>query len=198
MPFEDNYEEDLVPRIRDLIDGYSKNSILKEYLQNADDSGATELIVTFDRREHSSLVGTKFQAASGPSLIIQNNSNFKQKDFEAIVKISAQGKVEDPNSTGRFGQGFSSSFSISDHPSFVSSGRAYWFDVLKIAVAKEKVKSIQGWYTEDDEEDISEWISTFQLNTEIEGTAFRLPLRTESTATLGGISHEVFSFEDFL
>jgi len=35
MPFEDNYEEDLVPRIRDLIDGYSKNSILKEYLQNA-------------------------------------------------------------------------------------------------------------------------------------------------------------------
>jgi hypothetical protein len=198
MPFEDNYEEDLVPRIRDLIDGYSKNSILKEYLQNADDSGATELIVTFDRREHSYLVGTKFQAASGPSLIIQNNSNFKQKDFEAIVKISAQGKVEDPNSTGRFGQGFSSSFSISDHPSFVSSGRAYWFDVLKIAVAKEKVKSIQGWYTKDDEEDISDWINTFQLNNEIEGTAFRLPLRTESTATLGGISHEVFSFEDFL
>jgi hypothetical protein len=198
MPFEDNYEEDLVPRIRDLIDGYSKNSILKEYLQNADDSGATELIVTFDRREHSYLVGTKFQAASGPSLIIQNNSNFKQKDFEAIVKISAQGKVEEPNSTGRFGQGFSSSFSISDHPSFVSSGRAYWFDVLKIAVAKEKVKSIQGWYTKDDEEDISDWINTFQLNNEIEGTAFRLPLRTESTATLGGISHEVFSFEDFL
>lgn len=198
MPFEDNYEEDLVPRIRDLIDGYSKNSILKEYLQNADDSGATELIVTFDRREHSSLKGTKFKAASGPSLIIQNNSNFKLKDFEAIVKISAQGKVEDPNSTGRFGQGFSSSFSISDHPSFVSSGRAYWFDVLKIAVAKEKVKSIQGWYIEDDKEEISDWISTFLLYNEIEGTAFRLPLRTESTASLGGISHEVFTFEDFL
>lgn len=198
MPFEDNYEEDLVPRIRDLIDGYSKNSILKEYLQNADDSGATELIVTFDRREHSSLKDTKFKAASGPSLIIQNNSNFKPKDFEAIVKISAQGKVEDPNSTGRFGQGFSSSFSISDHPSFVSSGRAYWFDVLKIAVAKEKVKSIQGWYIEDDKEEISDWISTFLLNNEIEGTAFRLPLRTKSTASLGGISHEVFTFEDFL
>lgn len=43
MSFEANYEEDLVPRIRDIIDGYSKDSILKEFLQNADDSGATEL-----------------------------------------------------------------------------------------------------------------------------------------------------------
>ena len=50
MSFEINYEEDLIPRICDLIDGYSKNSILKEYLQNADDSEATELVVTFDKR----------------------------------------------------------------------------------------------------------------------------------------------------
>jgi len=37
--FEIDYEEDLIPRIRDLIDGYDKDSILKEYLQNADDLG---------------------------------------------------------------------------------------------------------------------------------------------------------------
>ena len=48
--FEIDYEEDLISRIRDLIDGYDKDSILKEYLQNADDSGATELIVTFDKQ----------------------------------------------------------------------------------------------------------------------------------------------------
>ncbi len=29
------YKEDLIPRIRDLIDGYTSSSILKEYLQNA-------------------------------------------------------------------------------------------------------------------------------------------------------------------
>ncbi len=39
------YKEDLIPRIRDLIDGYTSSSILKEYLQNADDSGATEINV---------------------------------------------------------------------------------------------------------------------------------------------------------
>jgi len=59
------YEEDLVTRIRDLIDGYPKNSILKEYLQNADDSGATELLVTFDKRNHSELIGTEFEIAHG-------------------------------------------------------------------------------------------------------------------------------------
>jgi hypothetical protein len=198
MPFEDNYEEDLVPRIRDLIDGYSKNSILKEYLQNADDSGATELTVTFDKRTFSSLEGSVFQASMGPSLVISNNATFAEKDFRAIVKISAQGKVEDPNSTGRFGQGFSSSFSVSDHPSFVSNGRAYWFDVLKIAVAKGQEKSIQGWYLKEDKEEIDSWLQTFSFNETLVGTTFRLPLRTESTANIGNISHEIFKFDDFL
>jgi len=198
MSFEVNYEEDLVSRIRDLIDGYSKNSILKEYLQNADDSNATELIVTFDKRRHSLLTGSKFEVAGGPSLLLFNNSQFKEKDFKSIVKISAQGKVDDPNSTGRFGQGFSSSFSICDHPTFISNGKAYWFDVLKSAVAKENNKSIQGWDLEQDHEEISEWLTTFNLDIENPGTTFRLPLRVTNTARLGNISHEEFTFDDFL
>ena len=88
MSFEISYEEDLVPRIRDLIDGYSKDSILKEYLQNADDSGATELVVTYDRRKHSSLIDTKFDAAKETSLLLFNNAIFKENDFKAIVKIN--------------------------------------------------------------------------------------------------------------
>ncbi|MCI2285148.1 hypothetical protein L3081_19360 [Colwellia sp. MSW7] len=198
MSFEVNYEEDLVSRIRDLIDGYSKNSILKEYLQNADDSNATELIVTFDKRRHSSLTDSKFEVASGPSLLLFNNSQFKEKDFKSIVKISAQGKVDDPNSTGRFGQGFSSGFSICDHPTFISNGRAYWFDVLKSAVAKGNNKSIQGWDLGQDHEEISEWLTTFNLDNENPGTTFRLPLRHKNTARLGNISHEEFTFDDFL
>jgi hypothetical protein len=198
MSFEVNYEEDLVSRIRDLIDDYSKNSILKEYLQNADDSKATELIVTFDKRVHSSLINSKFEAASGPSLLLFNNSHFEEKDFSAIVKISAQGKVDDPNSTGRFGQGFSSSFSISDHPTFISNGRCYWFDVLKSAVAKGENKSIQGWDIEQDKEEISKWLTTFNLENGNSGTTFRLPLRNSKTARLGNISHEEFEFDDFL
>lgn len=198
MSFEVNYEEDLVPRIRDLIDGYSKDSILKEYLQNADDSGATELVVTFDKRIHASLIDTQYEVAKETSLILYNNANFKDRDFDAIRKISAQGKIEDAGSTGRFGQGFSSSFSISDHPSFVSSGKAYWFDVLKRAVAKGKDRSIQGWILEDDKNEISQWLKTFEINEDLPGTTFRLPLRNEKTANQSPISHEVFKYKDFL
>lgn len=194
--FEIDYEEDLIPRIRVLIDGYDKNSILKEYLQNADDSGATELIVTFDKQQYPKLNSTDFKVANTNALLLQNNSQFKEKDFKSIVKISAQGKTNDANSTGRFGQGFTSSFSISDHPSFVSNGRAYWFDVHRTAVSKEKSKSIQGWDYATSQE-IKEWLSTFN-DVNFKGTIFRLPLRNETTSTESQISNEIFTFEDFL
>lgn len=197
--FEIDYEEDLIPRIRDLIDGYDKDSILKEYLQNADDSGATELIVTFDKQQYTKLNSTDFEAANTSALLLQNNSQFKEKDFKSIVKISAQGKTKEADSTGRFGQGFSSSFSISDHPSFVSNGRAYWFDVQRTAVSKEKNKSIQGWdYTSS--KVISEWLDTFNdvIDENFAGTIFRLPLRDETTSKVSQISNEIFTFDDFL
>ncbi|MDD2382894.1 MAG: DUF3883 domain-containing protein [Sulfurospirillaceae bacterium] len=197
--FEVDYDEELIPRIRDLIDGYDKDSILKEYLQNADDSGATELIVTFDKQQYPKLNSTDFEAANTNALLLQNNSQFKEKDFKSIVKISAQGKTKEADSTGRFGQGFSSSFSISDHPSFVSNGRAYWFDVQRTAVGKEKSKSIQGWdYTSSQE--ISEWLDTFNnvIDENFEKTIFRLPLRDEITSKESQISNEIFTFEDFL
>jgi hypothetical protein len=120
MPKTTKYKEDLIPRIRDLIDGYSSASILKEYLQNADDSGATELVVTFDKQNYPKLKDTKYKSGRGTSLLLSNNSVFREKDFDSIVQISAQGKSDDASSTGRFGQGFSSSFSISDHPTFLS------------------------------------------------------------------------------
>jgi len=118
-PQTTQYKEDLIPRIIDLIDGYSSASILKEYIQNADDSSATELVITFDKQNYPKLKNTKYELASGISLLLYNNSIFKPKDFQSIVKISAKGKSTDATSTGRFGQGFSSSFSISDHPTFL-------------------------------------------------------------------------------
>lgn len=197
--FEIDYEEDLIPRIRDLIDGYDKDSILKEYLQNADDSGATELIVTFDKQLYPKLNYTDFEVANSNALLLQNNSQFKEKDFNSIVKISAQGKTKEADSTGRFGQGFSSSFSISDHPSFISNCRAYWFDVHRSSVSKERSKSIQVWnYTNSKE--INDWLNTFNevIDKDFKGTIFRLPLRNEITSKKSQISNEIFVFSDFL
>jgi len=199
---EEDYSEEIKARIRDLIDGYTSKSLLKEYLQNADDAGATELIVTYDKSIHADLLKTPFEAASGPALLISNNSKFKDKDFKSINKISAQGKANDPEKTGRFGQGFSSSFSVSDHPSIVSSGRAIWIDVLRAAVSKNRRKFIQKW-EEEHFDVLSGWIDTFKLglesNESLENhTVFRLPLRNDTSALESEISPEVFTFDKFL
>tara|TARA_Y100000780_G_scaffold231998_1_gene260192 strand:+ start:1125 stop:2591 length:1467 start_codon:yes stop_codon:yes gene_type:complete len=190
------YRERLVPRIIDLIDGYSTDSILKEYLQNADDSGATELIITFDKRIHHKLSGTAFAPAKGPALLIENNSFFKDSDFDSISEISAAGKRNDPSKTGRFGQGFSCSFSVSDDPSLISSGRALWFDVLNHSVNADDSEYISEW---DDLTDvgIKDWLNSFSTDKTpdfINKTIFRLPLRTQ----VSDISSEVFQFNHFL
>jgi len=194
-------KENLVPRIQNLIDGYSKDSILKEYLQNSDDSGATELIVTFDQRIHHSIDNTIYERAKGPALLLHNDSKFEEKDFDSIILMSAQGKVNDPKSTGRFGQGFYSSFSISDHPSFISNGRAYWFDVLNNAVSYNQNENIQIW-DEDYFSEIQEWLDTFSKSSKnsgyLSGTTFRLPLRNDTTAIESDISSEIFTISDFL
>ncbi len=199
-PKTSKYKEDLIPRIRDLIDGYSSASILKEYLQNADDSGATELIVTFDKQSYQKLKGTKYELAMGKSLLLANNSIFKEKDFNSIVQISAQGKSLDASSTGRFGQGFSSSFSISDHPTFLSNNKIYWFDILKTAVSQDEYDDILHW-EDNDFNEITHWLNTFKIagfdgSKPYQGTIFRLPLRQDNNDSK--ISNEVFKFEDFL
>ena len=193
------YKEDLIPRIRDLIDGYPSSSILKEFLQNADDSGSTELVVTFDKRIHENLIDSEFKVASGSALLISNNSQFKEKDFENIVKISKQGKSDDACSTGRFGHGFSSSFSISDHPSFLSNGRVYWFGGMKEGVYCDDILH----WEQDDFSEIEKWLATFNIQDSTKnkdelytGTIFRLPLRKEGHESK--ISNEVFSFDVFL
>jgi hypothetical protein len=196
-----NRSENLIRRTRKLIDGYPKNSILREFLQNADDSKATELVVTFDARIHSfQLSNLDFSPAKGPALLIHNNSEFNEQDFNAIVQIGAEeSKQSDADATGRFGEGFNSSFSISDHPSFVSNGRAYWFDILREAVSKDANTPDTPYWIEQDFDEIQDWLKTFSCTNQEQisnGTIFRLPLRTFETKSK--ISREVFSRIDFL
>ncbi|WP_019029046.1 DUF3883 domain-containing protein [Colwellia piezophila] len=195
---DSTYKENLVTRITGLINSYTKDTILKEFLQNADDSGATELIVTYDQRNHLSLNGTEFEEGMGCALVIQNNSLFQEKDFDSIKELSAQGKSGESDKTGRFGQGFSSSFSISDHPSFISNGRAYWFDIQHTAVSKNIPQSIRGW-GEEEYSSIKNWVNTFKSPNcnNLAPTTFRLPVRNEVTSKQSKISTEIFTIDDF-
>lgn len=190
-----------VNHLSGLIKKYSSETILKEYLQNADDAGATELVVTYDKQTYTELLGTEFEKVAYPSLLLSNNANFRDRDFESILEFYAENKIEDSQSTGRFGLGFRSSYSITDYPSFISSNRLIWLDDLQQTICKGSNGTYASW-SKDSFSSISNLLTTFKIagydETSFNGTIFRLPLRTVEQASASELSNEIFSFDKFL
>jgi hypothetical protein len=190
--------------LKGLIKNYSSETILKEYLQNADDAGATELIVTYDKQTHNNLRGTVYEDIACPSLLLSNNSKFKDKDFESILELYAENKIEDSQSTGRFGLGFRSSYSITDYPSFFSLDRVIWLDELQKTICKETTGTYASWDKNSfSDNNMKKWLRAFKVvgydeSDFFDNTIFRLPLRTEETALTSKLSSEIFSFDKFL
>ncbi|PMN84810.1 hypothetical protein BCT24_02315 [Vibrio splendidus] len=203
-----SYRPPVTKLIQAMIEQYNVKSLLKEFLQNADDAGATELIVTLDLRNHGEFHEPKFNVASGPALLISNNALFQEGDFKAIGEIMDGNKVEKAQSTGRFGQGFTSSFSVSDHPSLMSGGilhgQSMWFDVHESAVCKGKGGAVATWHHSSIKNTFTpafhQWLETFLAPDDNSGdnrTIFRLPLRTKDTESHSKISNQIFDENHF-
>lgn len=184
-----------IQNIRNLIRSYDSGSIIKEYLQNAADAGASELVVTLDRRHHSQLVGTVFEKSCGPALMFWNDSTFSEHDFDSICETYREGKSENAFATGQFGQGFNGSYSVSDDPILVSSGKVLWFDVHKHNVGKLVNDTIAEWGTDDPELEAMKPAVSVPGKGFNSGTTFRLPLRSKSNNSK--ISNTVFDTSKF-
>jgi len=187
--------------LKSKIKEYSSDTILKEYLQNADDSGATELIVTYDKQTYSYLLGTDYHQIAFPSLLIRNNAKFTDDDFKNILELQAEHKTEDAQSTGRFGLGFRSSYSITDFPTILSKQRFVWLDDTRSSICKNVDSTYASW-EKNSLSSISELLQTLKVagydDTSYQGTIFRLPLRTEEQASISKLSSEIFTFDKFL
>ncbi len=96
-----------IESIRDLLRGYgSSRSILKELIQNAEDSGASRmemLYLTGDPTSPHSLL-------RGPGLLVANNGTFTQENRDAITQINLGTKGTEERAIGRFGKGLKSVF----------------------------------------------------------------------------------------
>ncbi|MDH5887690.1 sacsin N-terminal ATP-binding-like domain-containing protein [Vibrio splendidus] len=203
-----SYRSSVTKQIRQMIEKYNADSLLKEFLQNADDAKASRLTVALDLRNHGSFKQQALNIASGPALVISNDALFNEQDFKAIDQIMDGGKVDKAQSTGRFGQGFTSSFSISDHPSLISGGMRHgtskWFDARKSAVCKGLNDEVATWKHDEVNsstyERLEPWLRTFLLPGEedtVGRTVFRLPLRTPETAKTSEISSQIFTKQRF-
>ena len=128
-PFEQS--ERRTVRLKGLIRNYPRGiGIVKEFLQNADDAGATRLSVVMDWRCHTleGLPDPRMAALLGPALLISNDKPFTDEDLSAIQRIGEGVRREAGPKIGRFGYGFNTAYNVTDYPSFVTRERAYCFD----------------------------------------------------------------------
>jgi sacsin len=125
--------QSLVSAIRRILSDYSDTqAVLLEMLQNADDAKATTFRVILDQREFPTdvegLLGEKMARYQGPALMIFNNSQFSEADFDALMEIGCGHKINDQLAVGRFGVGFNSVYHVTDIPSIVSGDHVVFLD----------------------------------------------------------------------
>ena len=210
--------EPLTIRIKNLIKDYSDGlSILKEFVQNADDAGATEVHFLIDERENldarALLLDKKFSPCQGPAIVVHNNTTFSDDDFRNIVKIGEATKGNNAQKIGKCGLGFNSVYNITDVPCFLSRNFLCIFDPhMKyinnastkksnpgVRILLDKLVEHSGVYGDQ----IKPFQSIFGCNINesskyYPGTLFRLPLRTPDKARESEICQKHYSLDDVL
>ena len=117
--------EKLTNRIKRILSSYPcDKEILKELLQNADDSGATTLHFVNDPRQHRAerVFDDSWRPLQGPALCVYNDSPFTESDLRGIQNLGEGSKGMDPNKTGQYGVGFNCVYHLTDAPSFYTCG----------------------------------------------------------------------------
>ena len=190
--------ENLTKRIQNLLRGYTEKDIIKELLQNADDSNATEIKFILDYRNHETekVLSDEWKKLQGPALIVANNGEFTNNDLEAIQKLGEGNKSRDRLKTGRYGVGFNSVYNITDCPSLHVrlQDEAYLciFDPhlhYNIGGTIEKPgRRIDSDVIKKDYGDMYE--AHLLTGNNMPNTLFRLPLRTKEMAEKSKISNK--------
>ena len=190
--------EDLTKRIQNLLRGYTEKDIIKELLQNADDSKATEVEFILDYQNHKTekVLSDEWKKLQGPALIVANNGKFTNNDLEAIQKLGEGNKSRDRLKTGRYGVGFNAVYNITDCPSLhvQLQDKAYLciFDPhlhYNIGGTTEKPgRRIDSDVIKKDYGDMYE--AHLLTGNNMPNTLFRLPLRTKQMAEKSKISNK--------
>ncbi|KAK3895084.1 hypothetical protein Pcinc_001179 [Petrolisthes cinctipes] len=191
-------KEPLTTRLRNILQDYPYDSgIMKELLQNADDSGATEIAFIIDLRHlpTDTLFDKKYAQLQGPSLSVYNNKGFTANDLKSIQDLGNSTKKEDPTCTGQYGIGFNAVYHLTDAPSFLTKGpdvpqgsTICMFDPHCRYDPSATVEAPGVRFTNLDElrkdhpDSFTGYLETKLLQKE--GTVFRLPLRSSADSDI--------------
>ncbi|GES93021.1 histidine kinase-like ATPase [Rhizophagus clarus] len=204
--------ESLTTRIKNILDDYSIDSLFKEFLQNADDAGATQFSVFVDERapQHYSqnLFSDEMICWQGPAIWIYNNAMFTDDDFRSLLKLGTGGKSNDDKKIGRFGIGFNCSFHVTDLPSFVSGKYIAFLDphakfLPEQGFPPKRPKGVRINFMEKNFKSFYDQCHPYKkfscnFSSEFEGTLFRLPLRTFGSGEQSEISNKIYEAREIL
>ena len=198
----------LTTLLHQLVRSYPKGvGIIHEFIQNADDAGATTVSIVLDEREHPTdrLPSATMAQLQGPALVVVNDAPFSEDDWERIQSTGRSGKALDASKTGRFGLGFNSVYNVTDWPGILTRDRLGFFDPHGETVdGASRDEPGAAWkLTPELWEECPDVLFPFQqygLKTgmlAIDHTVFRLPLRTDDVAVSSEICDQSFTRQDF-
>ncbi|KAG0339354.1 hypothetical protein BG004_006859 [Podila humilis] len=130
--FFQNWEQEISvkDKIRQILNDYSSESVFHEFLQNAADAGATQFAIKLDHQHYdkTGILNDKMRVGQGPALLIWNDAEMTQKDFDGLRKLAMGSKQNDSQKIGRHGLGFNTVYHLTDLPSVVSGRHMVIFD----------------------------------------------------------------------
>jgi len=115
--------EKLVKRLKGLLKTASFGiETFKEFIQNADDAGATKIHFILDSRHlpDRKVFGESWKPLQGPAFCIFNDKPFTDQDLQGIHDLGEVSKETDLTKIGQYGVGLSSLYHMSDVPTLLT------------------------------------------------------------------------------
>lgn len=199
--------EALTTRLKHILEMYADGpGTLFELVQNAEDAGASEVVLLLDKSQYgtSSILSPEMADWQGPALYCFNDSVFSTQDLYAISRIGQESKLEKPFAIGRFGLGFNCVYHFTDVPMFVSGENIVMFDPhannlpgISPSHPGLRIKFVGRQILEQFPDQFSSLLHFgCDLQHPFPGTLFRFPLRTAGVASRSQIKKEVYAPED--
>ncbi|KAG0069395.1 hypothetical protein BGZ89_002962 [Linnemannia elongata] len=193
-------QEDIVDRIKGILNDYDPFGIFNEYLQNASDAGATKFSVLLDNQTYGKtrVLSERMAAWQGPALIFYNDAIFSDENFSALCKLGVGNKSEDTSKVGRHGLGFNSAYHFTDVPSVVSGDSLVLFDPQMANLPKSRDAhgniiaqrghryDIRKLTTETLADQFAPYKGLYgcDMESHFNGTIFRVPLRLQEAESI--------------
>ncbi|CAG8604470.1 30224_t:CDS:2, partial [Racocetra persica] len=192
--FNFGQHEELTTRLKNILRDYNRKEIVfREFLQNADDAGATRFCVILDDSQYSNkslLRQDTMESLQGPAIWIYNDGQFSQEDFKSLCNLGKSSKWSRHDKIGKFGLGFNSCYHFTDLPQLISGTDVIFFDPQKSILPNNSSGARFNFKNYNEEHVFKKFKDQFEpflkvkgcgfdvdYNREFKGTLFRLPLR---------------------